>query len=82
MEENKKKSADNKTITPNKINRRLLKDVANVLKNPLVSEGIYYSHDESNAYKGYAMIIGPDNSIYRYGYYLFSTGLPLFTSKS
>ena len=76
MEENKKKTADNKTITPNKINRRLLKDVANVLKNPLVSEGIYYSHDESNAYKGYAMIIGPDNSIYRYGYYFFNFYFP------
>ena len=76
MEANKKKTSKNETIKPNKINKRLLKDVADVLKNPLVSDGIYYCHDEENAYKGYALIIGPDNCIYRYGYYFFNFHFP------
>lgn len=63
-------------IKPNKINKRLLKDVANILKHPLNVEGIYYKHDETNAYKGYAMIIGPSESLYRYGYYFFKFDFP------
>ena len=70
------KSNKNESIKPTKINKRLLKDVANILKNPLNNEGIYYKHDETNAYKGYAMIIGPSESLYRYGYYFFNFEFP------
>jgi ubiquitin-protein ligase len=76
MEDQYKKNSNNKTIKPTKINKRLLKDVADVLKNSLVSNGIYYSHDEANAYKGYAMIMGPDNCMYRHGYYFFNFQFP------
>jgi len=70
------KNTKNNKIKANKINKRLLKDVADVLKNPLISNGIYYIHDESNAYKGYAMIIGPSDTLYRYGYYFFDFTFP------
>lgn len=51
--------------------QRLLYDVKYLLKNPLHSQGIYYSHDEENLLYGYALIIGPKNTPYQYGYYLF-----------
>ena len=51
----------NVVISKNNI-KRLLKDVAEVIKNPLNKEGIYYVHDESDMFKGYAMIIGPEGT--------------------
>lgn len=60
----------NVIISKNNI-KRLLKDVATILKNPLSAQGIYYTHDESDMYKGYAMIIGPGDTPYEYGYYFF-----------
>ena len=60
----------NVVISKNNI-KRLLKDVAEVIKNPLNKEGIYYVHDESDMFKGYAMIIGPEGTPYEGGYYFF-----------
>mgnify|MGYP003325361609 CR=1 FL=1 len=51
--------------------KRLLKDVAEIIKNPLNNEGIYYVHDDTDMFKGYAMIIGPDDTPYEGGYYFF-----------
>lgn len=51
--------------------KRLVKDIGNIIKDPLTEQGIYYIHDEENMLEGYAMIIGPEDSIYEYGYYLF-----------
>lgn len=51
--------------------KRLLKDVAEVIKNPLVDEGIFYAHDEMDMFKGYAMIIGPEGTPYEGGYFFF-----------
>ena len=59
-----------------KVNKRLLKDVIDIVKYPLTSEGIYYVHDENDSYKGYALIIGPSDTIYRYGYYYFKFIFP------
>lgn len=56
--------------------KRLLKDVLDIIKNPLNNDGIYYKHDESNMLKGYAMIIGPCETIYNYGYYFFEFKYP------
>ena len=51
-----------------KINlQRLAKDIKNVFNDPI--ENIYYKHDEDDILKGYAMIIGPENTPYSYGYY-------------
>ena len=51
--------------------KRLMKDVRSIMKQPLHEHGIYYSHNEDNILKGYALIIGPEDTPYAYGYYLF-----------
>jgi ubiquitin-conjugating enzyme E2 Z len=55
---------------------RLLKDVVNIMKSPLVSDGIYYVHSETNVYEGYAMIIGPRETPYADGFYFFKFVYP------
>lgn len=55
---------------------RLVKDIKNIKKNPLHENGIFYEHDDSNILKGYALIIGPKNTPYNFGYYLFSIDFP------
>ena len=56
--------------------RRLIKDVSEIRKNPLISNGIYYHHDEEDMLKGYALIIGPQDTPYYRGYYLFEFIFP------
>ena len=55
---------------------RLVKDIKQIKENPLHDNGIYYCHDDSNILKGYALIIGPKNTPYNYGYYLFYIDYP------
>lgn len=55
---------------------RLVKDVKYLLKNPLNSENIYYKHDENNILKGYALIIGHENTPYEFGFYFFQFDFP------
>ena len=56
--------------------KRLAKDVKYLLINPLNSENIYYKHDENNILKGYALIIGHNNTPYDSGYYFFQFDYP------
>jgi ubiquitin-conjugating enzyme E2 Z len=63
------------TISKDTISR-LIKDITYIRKNPLISDGIYYSHHESDMLKGYAMIIGPSDTPYFGGYYLFEFHFP------
>ena len=56
--------------------KRLATDVRQLHKNPLTEHGIYYVHDESDLLKGYAMIIGPSETPYAYGYYFFEFIFP------
>ena len=58
--------------------KRLINDVKYIKKNPLHSNGIYYIHDEDDIMTGYALIIGPKNTFYENGYYLFKIN---FTSQ-
>ena len=51
--------------------QRLVKDVKEIRKNPLTEHGIYYEHDEDDILKGQALIIGPKNTPYKNGYYIF-----------
>jgi ubiquitin-protein ligase len=55
---------------------RLLKDVKQTIKHSLTDNGIYYSHDENDITKGYAMIIGPSDTPYFGGYYFFMFDYP------
>lgn len=56
--------------------KRLLKDVRQIIKHPLTDNGIYYSHDETDMTKGYAMIIGPSDTPYFGGFYFFKFDYP------
>ena len=56
--------------------QRLLKDIKQIIKHPLTDNGIYYSHDETNMFKGYAMIIGPYDTPYFGGFYFFKFDFP------
>jgi len=55
---------------------RLLKDVKQILKNPLTENGIYYIHDDIDMMKGYALIIGPSDTPYFGGNYFFELNYP------
>lgn len=56
--------------------QRLLKDVKQIMKNPLTDQGIYYIHDDEDMLKGYAMIIGPSDTPYFGGNYFFEITYP------
>ena len=56
---------------------RLLKDVKQIIQNPLIDNGIYYIHNESDIMKGYALIIGPPDTPYYGGNYFFEISYPL-----
>ncbi len=55
---------------------RLLKDVKHIFKNPLIDNGIYYIHDDTDMMKGYALIIGPSDTPYFGGNYFFEITYP------
>jgi ubiquitin-protein ligase len=65
----------NKTIT-DETRKRLLKDVVDIVKNPLADQGIYYAHSDENMFVGYAMVIGPEDTPYAHGFYLFKLEFP------
>ena len=56
---------------------RLLKDIKNIIKNPLNENGIYYMHDDVDLLKGYALIIGPEDTPYFGGNYFFEITYPV-----
>ena len=56
--------------------RRLQKDIVEIIKFPLSDHGIYYAHDDQNMLKGYAVVFGPSDTIYRYGAYCFEFKFP------
>ena len=55
---------------------RLLKDVRQIMTNPLSDNGIYYVHDDEDVLQGYAMIIGPSDTPYFGGFYFFKFKYP------
>jgi ubiquitin-protein ligase len=64
-----------KVITKETI-QRLLKDVKQLIKCPLTDNGIYYTHDDEDILKGYAMIVGPSDTPYFGGFYFFKFNFP------
>lgn len=63
-------------IIPKESIMRLLRDVKQILKNPLTEQGIYYIHDDTDMLKGYALIIGPSETPYFGGNYFFEINYP------
>ena len=56
--------------------KRLTKDIKEIYKNPLTDNNIYYKHSDNDILSGTALIIGPEDTIYEGGYYLFSFKFP------
>jgi ubiquitin-protein ligase len=56
--------------------QRLIKDVKELKGHPLSENHIYYYHDEEDLLKGYALIIGTENTPYFAGYYFFELNYP------
>jgi ubiquitin-conjugating enzyme E2 Z len=56
---------------------RLLRDVKQVIQNPLTENGIYYVHDDTDMMQGYAMIVGPSETPYFGGFYFFKLKYPV-----
>jgi len=57
--------------------KRIILDISDIKKSPI--EGAYYFPCEDNIMKGTALVIGPENTPYEYGNYLFSFEFtPLF----
>jgi ubiquitin-conjugating enzyme E2 Z len=56
--------------------RRIISDIKEIKKNPLTAHGIYYEHDETDMLKGRALIIGPADTPYADGFYLFTFQFP------
>ena len=56
---------------------RLLRDVKQIMTNPLTENGIYYVHDDTEMLQGYAMIVGPEDTPYFGGYYFFEINYPI-----
>ena len=54
---------------------RLLKDVRDMMT--CSESGIYYKHSETNMMIGYAMIVGPPDSLYAGGYYFYRFKFPM-----
>ena len=69
------KKSEKKVMTKDS-RKRLQKDIVDIIKNPLTEHGIYYTHDDSDMLKGYAVIFGPSDTIYRYGAYMFEFNFP------
>ena len=56
--------------------KRMISDIKEITLNPLSKEGIYYKHHEQNMLKGYALIIGPPDTPYAFGNFLFKFNFP------
>jgi len=56
--------------------RRIISDIKQIKTSPLTEHGIYYEHDETDMLFGKALIIGPSDTPYENGFYLFKIRFP------
>jgi ubiquitin-protein ligase len=68
-------STETKVISRETIHR-LLSDVKYIYNNPLTDNGIFYTHDDADIMKGYALIVGPEDTPYFGGFYFFEFDFP------
>jgi ubiquitin-conjugating enzyme E2 Z len=69
-------STEKTTVLTKDTITRLLHDVKHVIKNPLTDNGIYYTHDDEDMLKGYALIVGPSDTPYFGGFFFFEIQYP------
>ena len=58
------------------MNKRVPKDIAMAMDGSLAAEGIYYSAKDDDLTRGYAMIVGPEDTPYAGGLFFFRFFLP------
>ena len=73
----KKMSTPATTTLSRETVHRLVKDVAQLIKNPLTDHGIYYEHNEQDMLRGKAMIMGSSETPYFGGFYFFDFEFPM-----
>ena len=56
--------------------KRIVKDVKDIIVDPLTEQNIYYKHDSENVLKGHAMIIGPKDTCYYNGFFFCEFKFP------
>jgi ubiquitin-conjugating enzyme E2 Z len=56
--------------------KRLIRDVRAITSEPLTDHGIHYQHSDEDLLKGQALIIGPGETPYSDGFYLFDISYP------
>ena len=71
-----KRMATRDTFVKKDALRRIVSDIKDLRLNPLTAHGIYYEHDEVDVLKGRALIIGPADTPYADGFYLFKFEFP------
>lgn len=72
-----KQDDDKPVFIPKETIKRLLLDVKELIRSPLDDQKIYYKHSDEDIMKGYALMIGPDDSLYEGGYYFFKFEYPI-----
>lgn len=60
----------------NQTKLRIIKDIKMIYKNRQINPNILYSHHKSNMLKGYTTIIGPSETVYEHGFYIFDIIYP------
>jgi ubiquitin-conjugating enzyme E2 Z len=55
---------------------RLVKDIKEVINSDISKDGIYYKHSDTKMLEGYALIIGPPETPYEFGNFLFKFQFP------
>ena len=56
--------------------KRIIQDLKTLDTKCLEQNNIFYFHDEENIFRGYAMIIGPEDTPYYHGFYFFQFDFP------
>ena len=67
---------EDSTILSKNMVKRLIRDIRSITTDPLTDHGIYYTHSDSDILKGQALIIGPAETPYHHGFYLFDFEYP------
>ena len=71
---------ESKGYVPPSTLRRIKRDFVDIVKEPLTKDGIFVYFDDKNFMEFYFMIIGPEETPYQGGFYLFKGTFPIYLS--